>query len=50
MLAPVVVGVARGAIDLPRWPTVLGVVALVEQVVEAITVFGHTGFIARATR
>lgn len=46
MLAPVVVGVARGAIDLPRWLTVLGVVALVEQVVETITVFGHTGFTA----
>jgi hypothetical protein len=46
MLVPVVVATARGAIDLPRWLTVLGVVALVEQVVETITVFGHTGFTA----
>lgn len=46
VLAPVVVAVARGAIDLPRWLAALGLVALVEQVVETITVFGHTGFTA----
>jgi hypothetical protein len=46
MLAPVVVAAARGDLPLPRWLTVLGVVALVEQVVETITVFGHTGFTA----
>jgi hypothetical protein len=46
MLAPVVVAAARGDLHLPRWLTVLGVVALVEQVVETITVFGHTGFTA----
>jgi hypothetical protein len=46
MLAPVVVAAVRGDLDLPRWLTVLGVVALVEQVVETITVFGHTGFTA----
>ncbi len=46
MLAPVVVAVARGALDLPRWLAVLGVVALVEQIVETVTVFGHTGFTA----
>ena len=46
MLAAVVVAAARGALHLPRWLTVLGVVALVEQVVETITVFGHTGFTA----
>jgi hypothetical protein len=46
MLAPVVVAVARGALDLPRWLTVLGVLALAEQVIETITVFGRTGFTA----
>ncbi|WP_433787864.1 hypothetical protein ACQPX6_13695 [Actinomycetospora sp. CA-101289] len=46
MLAPVVVAAARGALDLPRWLGVLGVVALVEQVVETLTVFGRTGFTA----
>ncbi|GLZ44271.1 hypothetical protein Acsp06_04560 [Actinomycetospora sp. NBRC 106375] len=46
MLAPVVVATARGALALPRWLTVLGAVALVEQIVETITVFGRTGFTA----
>jgi hypothetical protein len=30
----------------PRWLTVLGVVALAEQVIETITIFGRTGFTA----
>lgn len=31
---------------IPRWLTVLGVIAFVEQVVETITIFGTGGFIA----
>ncbi|MEJ2887201.1 hypothetical protein [Actinomycetospora aeridis] len=46
MLAPIVVAGWRGALGVPRWLTALGVVALVEQVVETITVFGRTGFAA----
>ncbi|GAA4913574.1 hypothetical protein GCM10023204_19250 [Actinomycetospora succinea] len=46
MLAPVVVAGMRGALVLPRWLTVLGVVALAEQALETITVFGRTGFTA----
>jgi hypothetical protein len=46
MLGAVVVAVARGALALPRWLTVLGALALAEQAIETITVFGRTGFTA----
>jgi hypothetical protein len=46
MLAAVVVAAVREALALPRWVTVLGAVALVEQAIETVTVFGHTGFTA----
>jgi hypothetical protein len=36
----------RGTPLIPRWLTVLGVIAFVEQAVETVTVFGTHGFIA----
>jgi len=44
MLAPVVLLALRG--KLPRWLGILLAVALVEQLAETVTVFGHTGFTA----
>jgi hypothetical protein len=46
MLGAVVAAAARGAVALPRWLTVLGAVAFVEQAIETVTVFGRTGFTA----
>ena len=46
MLAPVVLLALRGEAGLPRWLGVVGAVAVVEQLVETITVFGRHGFIA----
>jgi hypothetical protein len=46
MVGAAVAAVATGAVALPRWLTVLGVIALVEQLVETVTVFGRTGFLA----
>jgi hypothetical protein len=48
MLAPLVLLAVHG--KLPRWLGILQAVALVEQLVETVTVFGHTGFTARAVR
>jgi hypothetical protein len=46
MLAPVVVlSWGRRAV-LPRWLGVVGAVALAEQTIETVTIFGQTGFIA----
>jgi hypothetical protein len=44
MLAPLVLLAVHG--KLPRWLGILQAVALVEQLVETVTVFGHTGFTA----
>jgi apolipoprotein N-acyltransferase len=46
MLAPVTLLALRGAAGLPRWLGVLGAVALAEQLVETVTIFGRHGFIA----
>jgi apolipoprotein N-acyltransferase len=46
MLAPVVLLALRGEAGLPRWLGLVGAVALVEQLVETITIFGRHGFIA----
>jgi hypothetical protein len=45
MLAPIVVLAARGE-EVPAWVGAVCAVALAEQVVETITVFGRHGFIA----
>lgn len=46
MLAPVVVlSWGRNAV-LPRWLGVVGGIALVEQTIETVTIFGRTGFTA----
>ncbi len=44
MMAPVTLLALRGQAGLPRWLGVLGVIALVEQAIETITIFGSTGF------
>jgi hypothetical protein len=46
MLAPVVLLALGGRAGLPRWLGVVSAVALAEQLVETITVFGKRGFIA----
>jgi apolipoprotein N-acyltransferase len=46
MLAPVALLAIRGAGGLPRWLGVVAGVALIEQVIETITIFGRNGFIA----
>src|SRR5882757_3974581 len=46
MLAPVVVLSWGARAVLPRWLGIVGGVALAEQTIETITIFGHTGFIA----
>jgi hypothetical protein len=46
MLAPVTVLSWGHRPVLPRWLGVLGAVALAEQCIETVTVFGRTGFIA----
>jgi hypothetical protein len=46
MLAPVVLLAIRGASGLPRWLGVVAGVALIEQLIETITIFGRDGFIA----
>jgi hypothetical protein len=45
MLAPVVLLALRGE-GLPRWLGVVGGVAVAEQLIETITIFGRHGFIA----
>jgi hypothetical protein len=44
MMAPVTLLALRGDAGLPRWLGVLGAVAIVEQVIETITIFGSAGF------
>lgn len=46
MLAPVVVLGLREGGPIPRWLGLLGGLSLAEQIVETITIFGKTGFIA----
>jgi hypothetical protein len=46
MLAPVVVLSWGSRAVLPRWLGVVGAVALTEQTIETITIFGHDGFTA----
>jgi hypothetical protein len=46
MLAPVVLLALQRQAGLPRWLGVVGAVALVEQLIETITIFGRHGFIA----
>lgn len=46
MLAPIaILGWQRRA-GLPRWLGIVAAIALIEQIVETITIFGHRGFIA----
>lgn len=44
MMAPVTLLALRGQAGLPRWLGLFGTVALVEQSVETITIFGSSGF------
>lgn len=44
MMAPVTVLALRARAGLPRWLGVVGAVAMAEQAVETITIFGSTGF------
>jgi apolipoprotein N-acyltransferase len=46
MLAPVTILAWRRRAQLPRWLGVLAGIALLEQAVETVTIFGHDGFIA----
>jgi hypothetical protein len=46
MLAPIaILGWQRRA-GLPRWLGIIAAIALIEQIVETITIFGRRGFIA----
>ena len=46
MLAPVAVAVLAGRTALPRWVGIVAAIAVAEQLVETLTVFGHHGFFA----
>jgi apolipoprotein N-acyltransferase len=46
MLAPVAILALRGEAGLPRWLGAITAIALTEQLVETITIFGRHGFIA----
>jgi hypothetical protein len=46
MLAPVTVLAWRGQAGLPRWLAVVTGVAVIEQLIETITIFGQRGFTA----
>jgi hypothetical protein len=46
MLLPVAIATLRDAVGLPRWLGWLTVVVIAEQLVESLTVFGHSGFFA----
>jgi hypothetical protein len=44
MIAPVTLLALRGHAGLPKWLGLLGLVVLLEQAVETVTIFGSTGF------
>jgi hypothetical protein len=44
MMAPVTLLALRGEAGLPRWLGLFGAVALIEQSIETITIFGSSGF------
>jgi hypothetical protein len=44
-MGPVTVLALRGQAGLPRWLGALGAVAIVEQAIETVTIFGSSGFI-----
>ena len=44
MMAPVTLLALRGQAGLPSWLGVLGVIAIAEQAIETITIFGSKGF------
>jgi hypothetical protein len=46
LLVPIVVATMQGACAVPRWVAWLGAAALLEQVVETVTIFGHGAFLA----
>ncbi|HMC72198.1 MAG TPA: hypothetical protein VKJ07_23775, partial [Mycobacteriales bacterium] len=46
MLAPVAVAALTRVTRLPRWVGIVAAVAVVEQLVETLTIFGHKGFFA----
>jgi hypothetical protein len=46
MLAPVAVAVLTRVTRLPRWVGIVAAIAVVEQLVETLTIFGHKGFFA----
>ena len=46
MLAPIVVLAFQGRPSLPRWLGWLAAIALAEQIIESITIFGTSGFVA----
>jgi hypothetical protein len=46
MLAPITVAAFQRRGELPQWVGVVVAVAVVEQLIETVTIFGHSGFIA----
>jgi len=44
MMAPVTFLALRGQANLPRWLGALGAVAIAEQAIETVTIFGSSGF------
>jgi hypothetical protein len=44
MIAPVTILALNNRSGLPRWIGVWGLIAVVEQAIETITIFGSTGF------
>jgi hypothetical protein len=46
MLAPVAAAVLAGRTGLPRWVGLVAAVAVVEQLIETLTIFGKDGFFA----
>jgi hypothetical protein len=46
MVAPIALIAARREAGLPRWLAVIAGIALAEQIIETITIFGREGFIA----
>lgn len=44
MIAPVTLLALRGRAGLPRWLGLLGLVAVIEQAAETVTIFGSSGF------